>query len=218
MTNMTDAYAELLGSSFLTAIGTVPTLVSILTYVLTALGLYTIASRRGIRKPWLAWIPVINLWILGSLSDQYRYVVRGEIRSKRKWLLGLGIAGAVLEAVMVGLAVAFFISAVVSSIRNVPEAYYLDRFMSQLAGIFLLAVPMLGVGIAKLVLYYMSLYDLYTSCDPQNNVLFLVLSILFGITRPFFIFCSREKDMGMPPRRPTPQPEPTTWNDQPNYL
>ncbi len=218
MTNMTDAYAELLGSSFLTAIGTVPTLVSILTYVLTALGLYTIASRRGIRKPWLAWIPVINLWILGSLSDQYRYVVRGEIRSKRKWLLGLGIAGAVLEAVMVGLAVAFFISAVVSSIRNVPESYYLDRFLNQLAGIFLLAVPMLGVGIAKLVLYYMSLYDLYTSCDPQNNVLFLVLSILFGITRPFFIFCSREKDMGMPPRRPTPQPEPTAWNDQPDYL
>ena len=39
-------------------------------YVLWSLGVYTIAKRRGIRKPWLSWIPVGNLWILGSISDQ----------------------------------------------------------------------------------------------------------------------------------------------------
>ena len=35
-----------------------PMLLSIAGYVLTALALYTIARRRGLRNPWLAWIPV----------------------------------------------------------------------------------------------------------------------------------------------------------------
>ena len=34
---------------------------SVACYVLEALSLYTIAQRRGIRKPWLAWIPVVNM-------------------------------------------------------------------------------------------------------------------------------------------------------------
>ena len=65
-------------------------LLSVGTYVLTALGLYTIAQRRGINKPWLAWIPVVNVWTLGCISDQYRYVVKGEKKSKRKVLIGKG--------------------------------------------------------------------------------------------------------------------------------
>lgn len=217
---MTDSYFDLIGSSIMTAMGAGSTLLSILSYVLTALALYTLASRRGIRKPWLAWIPVVNVWILGSLSDQYRYVVRGEVRSKRKWLLGLGIAEAVLVAAMVGMLGSIFVSAVIATMQNMPESYLMDMLMGRAVTLVLLVLPMLGVSIATMVLYFMALYDIYTSCDPQNNVLFLVLSIFFGITRPFFLFCSREKDLGMPPRRPVspPQPTPESWNDQPDYL
>ena len=64
-------------------------LVGIASYVLTSLALYTLASRRGIRKAWLSWVPVLNVWIVGSLSDQYRYVVKGQVKSKRKILLTL---------------------------------------------------------------------------------------------------------------------------------
>ena len=45
---------------------------SIAAYVLQALGLYTIAKRRGISNPWLAWVPVAWVWVLGSISDQFR--------------------------------------------------------------------------------------------------------------------------------------------------
>lgn len=217
---MTDSYFDLIGSSIMTTIGAGSTLLSILCYVLTALGLYTLASRRGIRKPWLAWIPVLNMWILGSLSDQYRYVVRGEVRSKRKWLLGLGIAEAVLIIVMIGMLSSVFVSAVFGALRNVSESYMIDVLMGRIMTMVLLTLPLLGVSIASAVLYFMALYDIYTSCDPQNNVLFLVLSIFFGITRPFFLFCNREKDFGMPPRRSVspPQPDPENWNNRSDYL
>ena len=61
---------------------------SVACYVLEALSLYTIAQRRGIRKPWLAWIPVVNVWIVGSISDQYQYVVNRRIQNRRKGAAG----------------------------------------------------------------------------------------------------------------------------------
>ena len=89
----------------------IPTgLFGIAAYVLTALAVSAISRRRGLEKAWLAWVPVVNCWLLGSLSDQYRYVVKGETKSRRKWLLalnltqlGLGIAVAVLGAMAAAL-------------------------------------------------------------------------------------------------------------------
>ena len=75
-------------------------LFSIACYVLSSLALYTLASRRGIRKAWLSWIPVLNVWILGSLSDQYRYVVKGQIKSKRKILLAFNLTVFVLGLIV----------------------------------------------------------------------------------------------------------------------
>ena len=84
----------------------VPTgLVSVAAYVLTSLSLYTIAARRQIANPWLSWIPVVRIWVLGSLSDQYRYVVKGQYKSKRKILIGLKIANALMAFFLIGQAV-----------------------------------------------------------------------------------------------------------------
>lgn len=65
--------------------------IGLVAYVLMAVGLYTIAKRRGIRNPWLAWIPVANSWLLGCISDQYQYVAKGRNKSRRKMLLILTI-------------------------------------------------------------------------------------------------------------------------------
>ena len=96
---ISDAMANGLLSGIFSGVPT--TLIGIATYVLSALGLYTIAKRRGLNHPWLAWIPVASAWIVGSLSDQYRYVVNGENKSKRKVLLTLNIITTVLSLVMV---------------------------------------------------------------------------------------------------------------------
>ena len=52
--------------------GVILSLVSILSglqYILTSIGLYVMAKNRGIKAPILAWIPVGNAWIIGSLAD-----------------------------------------------------------------------------------------------------------------------------------------------------
>jgi len=185
--------------------------INIALYVLSALGMYTIARRRGIHNPWLAWIPVANCWITGSISDQYRYVVKGQYKSKRKALLAMSIVQAVLVVAAVVLAGMMVFRVVNGIMFNISENQMMENLMIPAVGMALLCLPLMGVGIALCVVRYMAMYDLYTSCSPQNNVMFLVLSIVFHVTEPFFVFFNRHKDAGMPPRRETPQyhiPEP----------
>ena len=162
--------------------------IGVVSYILSAAGIYAIAKRRGINNAWMAWIPVANGWILGSISDQYQYVVKGKVRYNRIILVALWGATALLSGIYSGTTQLFMDGA-----ANV---------LGILGGGFLSSV----VSIAYTVFHFIALYDLYCSSNPNNSVLFLVLSIIFGITEPFFVFSCRNKDAGMPPRRQTYQP------------
>jgi len=176
----------------------IPTgLFGIATYILSAVAIYTISRRRGLNKPWLAWIPVVNCWLVGSLSDQYQYVVKGENKSKRKWLLVLNVVQAVLTGVITVLALV----AVGGAIFSINDATMMRAINGPLMGILGLLLPLAAVAIALCVIRYMALFDVYRSLDPSNAVLYLVLSILCHPTEPFFLFFNRDKDLGMPPRK-----------------
>ena len=54
-----------------------------------------------------------------------------------------------------------------------------------------------ATAVTHAVFYYMALYDLYRSCDPDNAKVFLVLSILIGITIPIFMMICRKQDKGL---------------------
>jgi hypothetical protein len=185
---------------------------SVAVYVLQALGFYTIAKRRGIKNPWLAWIPVGEMWIRGCISDQYQYVAKGQVKNKRKWLLGWSIA-------MWAAYVVFFVSLFVSFGGLLFAALANPLAIGALGAGTLLAlgitflVMMIGC-IAIIILQYMALYDLYRSCDPDNAVLFLVLSIFVPLCQIILPLACRKKDLGMPPRRPQPIPEPLENNPE----
>lgn len=192
-----------------------PMLLSIAGYVLTALAMYTIARRRGLKNPWLAWIPVADCWLLGSLSDQYRYVVKGEHRSKRKILLFFRVLITIMWISLMGLLANLFFHAFGSMFWGSMNDDQIFQILHQAMNLLVLCLPLIGISIAYAVFRYMALYDIYKSLDPENCVLFLVLSILFGITEPFFLFFSREKDGGMPPRKQPVQDAPSSndWVD-----
>ena len=172
-------------------------------YILQSLGMYTIAQRRGIKHPWLAWLPVTNMWILGSIADQYRYVACGQVRNRRKVLLGLTIAYVAMGLMILFASMGWTVNLLmqVQELQYMAEAQaiaYIAKFFMGILGILLLA---LVVAVVLTVFQYICLYDLYASCNPENKVVFLVLSILVNVTMPFFVFACRKKDGGMPPRR-----------------
>lgn len=188
--------------------------ISVGTYVLQSLGMYTIAKRREIRNPWLAWIPMGSAWILGCISDQYRYVAKGQVKNKRKAMLTLMIVVSVLV-------IAFYVlfgAVLVQAIAYDDTMFAVDHtaemnILGSALGMLGVALIMFGVAIALAVIQYMALYDLYHSCEPKNGTLYLVLSIFVNITLPIFVFICRNKDEGMPPRRPQPVSIQEPWEN-----
>lgn len=62
-----------LGTAVLAALGIFALLffaIGIVFYILKSIGLSTLAARRGIDNPWLAWIPVADLYIMGLLVGE----------------------------------------------------------------------------------------------------------------------------------------------------
>ena len=167
---------------------------SVVSYVLHSIGLYTIANRRSIHHSWLAWIPGGSLWLLGSVSDQYQYVVNGKIKNRRKALLWMYIALLVIYLV-------WFIFVMVNAFgANYVETANTGAVLGIILGTLVIAV----LAILISVFQYLAYYDLFVSCNPGNAVLFLVLSIVFPVALPFFVFACRKKDDGMPPRKKAP--------------
>lgn len=176
-------------------------------YILLALGMYTIAKRRGITNPWLAWVPFGQSWMLGCISDQFQYVTMGREKNRRKLLLWLELG---LCAVMVAVCVL-----TVRVLQNSNLEIYtgqavtgqmvqqrVNDISTQLMAILFLAMAMLGLAITYTVMKYVALYDLFRSCDPAKAAVFTLLSVLLGalVTGIMVLLC-RDKDFGMPPRR-----------------
>lgn len=170
-------------------------LVGVAFYVLRALSVYTIAKRRGLNKPWLAWLPIGYEWLLGSISDQFKYLTAGKIQSRRKILLSLCISSVLCTVV----------SAVTTATAGLGGSTMTGAV---LLGKVLMSLVSIAVSITGAVFQYMCKYDLYNSCDPKNAVAYLVVGIFIPVTEPFFLMACRKKDGGMPPRKPAPQPAP----------
>ena len=187
----------------------------VIVYVLQALALYAIAQRRGIKKAWLAWIPLVNVWILGSLSDQYQYVVKGQVKNKRKTLLGLNIAilalTIVITTVLCILIAKLLMMGLLSRFpNNVTDLPWnaLAEYVIPLLILLLTALPLTVLSIIQAVFFYIALYDVFCSCDPKNSTLYTVLSIFgnFVVNGVYalFLFLCKDKELGMPPRKAGP--------------
>ena len=173
---------------------------SVVSYVLGAVGAYRIAKRRGIHHAWLSWIPVGSSWLLGSISDHYQYVVKQKVTKRRKVLLILSIICTVMGFVF-GTGAGILTAAEIAG----------DLSAGAILSVAMMAIGylgLLGLSIAITVICYIAYYDLFRSCKPGNAVLFLVLSIIFNVTLPFFVFFISNSDEGMPARRPQQPPQP----------
>lgn len=194
-----DEETVLMFAGIIGIIGLVIALFAIVGYVLQSLGLYTIAKRRGIANPWLAWLPWVGYyWIAGSIADQYQYVVNGAVKNRRMILLVLSVAMVLVSSLAGSVAVGGLYLGVGKNLEHLAA-------LGAMGSVFELVYS--ALELATFVFWHIALYDLYTSCKPKNNVLFLVLGIFFGFLVPFFIFACRNKEEGMPPRREEPRYE-----------
>ena len=201
------------------------TLISIALYVLQAIGLCTIANRRGIARPWLAWVPVGSLWLLGAICDDYQQRRGGKRTRKRTIMLVLAIASAVLLIVSLVLIVSSMLS-VVTTDELMDIVYYMsaeedDLYVSSAEETLnkllqsslaaekrgtLIAGAVLAIlgGIASTVvgvLECICMYKLFESCDPARKMVYFLVGLFVGLW-PVFVFVVKDRDLGIPRNEP----------------
>lgn len=202
--------------------------VCVILSIMHNVGLYTIASRRGIKHPWMAFVPLTEAWLLGSIADQYQYVVWGQIRHRRRVALWLSIVLAAILGVFCAVYINLFIEVIKASVwvdvaayqgdlRAVDEAtLYLERVLGPNAIAWLITVILsLIMGVVLLVYRYICYYNILVSCRPKCGVVFLVLGILFFPLMQLFVFICRKRDFGMPPKKTDVQPDVTPMTEVP---
>lgn len=127
--------------------------VAVVFYVFMAFGLFKMAQNLGIENPWMAFIPVANLYIMGKLAGTVSFQ-NYQIPS--------------IELVLpIG-------SVVASSMARVS-----------------LIGPI--ISLAFLVLYFMTLYNIYKKYRGDNATVMIVLSIFLPFMPAIYLFGMRDE-------------------------
>ena len=179
-------------------------LVWLLCYILRSCALQRLSNDRLLSGGIWAWFPIGMWWVLGNIADDYARKARGKRRHKRIWLLWLSV---VIALVAVMLAAILTVLALVAQ-QILPEALLQPDNIRIIGQILAAALPVLWL--VRLIFGIVSLLGVYTSCDPDRAVGYLILSLLLPVTLPFILFACRERDFGMPPAKMSIE-IPNTW-------
>lgn len=107
-------------------------------YVLNSIGLYRMAKKMGHDKPWLAWIPIANMWLMFTLPDsEYRVLALNKVIEERS------------NAFWIYMAIQYGSTIVVTILSALPIIGYLTILISPL------------VSILTLLTYIFMMYPVY---------------------------------------------------------
>ncbi len=161
----------------------------LVSYIFQSIGLYRMAKSLSFQHPWFAWIPILNVYTLGKIGSKY---IKNDGRPSAKfggWLLGLDLGVLVACGAMITSVVTMIISGIsMGTSGSEPTPAFLGGAISFLLTYLLL----IGMSIAFSVVYYIALWRVYSIFSSSNATVFLVLSIIFSVTTPFFIFAIRK--------------------------
>lgn len=183
----------------------VSAVIGIAIYLLESISVYKMAKSAEIKNPWLAFIPVANDWVFGTLAEKYKK--KNGTKSAR-----FGIILPVLEGIVLIEAIALTIFTVISvkeitgyafdavntSAEMVPE-----QFMS-LIPVIILYFALMAVAIAYAVVFFIALWRVYSSFDKSNATLYIVLSVIFTISVPIILFIIRNRKPEFDPHNNVP--------------
>ncbi len=183
----------------------VSAVIGIAIYLLESISVYKMAKSAEIKNPWLAFIPVANDWVFGTLAEKYKK--KNGTKSAR-----FGIILPVLEGIVLIEAIALTIFTVISvkeitgyalDAVNTSSEMAPEQFMS-LIPVIILYFALMAVAIAYAVVFFIALWRIYSSFDKSNATLYIVLSVIFTISVPIILFIIRNRKPEFDPHNNVP--------------
>lgn len=159
----------------------------VVVYILSSIATYKISKSRGYKNAWLAWVPVANSYVLGSIADS----IDG-YNGKRSYYRHLLLWGSLLPVV-----VNTIISIVGFSMGFASEFATEEALGGAVAMSLPVMIPLyilaMAIPFAVMIISYIVHYKIYADYAPKSATTYLVLSIFFNFLPPFFLFSLRNK-------------------------
>lgn len=161
--------------------------VCIADYIMSSLGLYRLASRRGIAKPWLAWIPVANAWTVGAIVDEYD----GTQGFNRKWRCAL----LTLSIIVVGAVILWYAAIIGFAFSQMDNMYSMN--MGAFLAVFIPSyIIILGAALCAMALVAcqsVCLFKIFESTVPEKAIKYLILSMLVPLAEAICLLRCADK-------------------------
>ena len=154
----------------------------ILDYIFSSIAMSRMMTKQNIDYPFLAWIPIARAYALGSIHDDIKRQ-QGKDPRFRFILLACVLAQTIFLIYVIATIIPILISLFQSS-SSTDRYWYIDQLSNpisvQLQLLGWLAPIAQVVGIAYIVIYFISLYVIFKKYAPKNQSYF-VCSIIFSI-------------------------------------
>ncbi len=164
---------------FLWAVIFIGVILSLTFYILSCMGLMKIADKSGIRYSYLAWIPIINLFLFGKL----------------------GFKSTVTSMIFFILSIispySFFLNTyniVIGPIFNIPSLngiYYTN--ITNTSNILLFTMSI--IAIIFIIMYLIALYRIYRKMSTKSVMMFICSLLTGGLLIPIFLFAIRNNPL-----------------------
>lgn len=165
--------------------------IGIANYIITSISLHSIASRRNIPNPWMAWIPVASNWIIGSIVD-YHNDKKGIKNIWRKVLLCLSLIYVIgFAMIMVAIFIILFIN-----VFNSADELSLYTIICIIA-IYLLYFVVIVAAMAYQISTYICLYKIFEELAPKKAIKYILLSVLVPLASAFCLLKCKDSLNGI---------------------
>lgn len=165
--------------------------VSLVLWALKSIGICVMSEKEGLKNPWYSFIPFFSAFALGRLGAGFKKKNGSVTKNRGKLLLTLNI---VLAASLVLIMLVVFAGLIPIAVSD-ALGYQLTGPLIVLLGVCLiLYFAVFALAVVYLVFTYISVYNIFLKFNNQMAVCFTVLSIVFPILMPIFLFVSRNKE------------------------
>ena len=181
-----------------------PALISALIYAGLSYGIFVLAQKCGLKRPFLAWIPFARFFVLGQLAD--RYLAKKGKTSKFRIILPVAAVSVEVISLLATLVIraASNLLLFLYTVCIVLIYAFLATGVLAILSLLLLFVLFLIITVYNVIynvisaitvvtslvfygLYVWVLHYAYKQCNQEYATLFTVLSVLFNFAPPIIL-------------------------------
>ncbi len=202
MFSIEDSFLEAF-SAILDLSSAFDSLLAVAVYILTAIGLYRMAKACRHPRPWMAWIPYADYYLMGELAELSAARHGKKIRPYAAWMLTFQIVTTVVVVALVGILCSLLLNGLSYtkySASTVAEGY---DFVTPLLILIILLFVILALAIVGIILEYITLHLIFQLFDKKNALGYVILCIFISYAKPIVLLILSRKSPDLPAPTPT---------------